>query len=240
MRIISSWARLGRFHVRDQSVVRAHFEPHPVAHARIPIAQDLVYAAGLHAGQTRKGGEEIPYIGHLPGVCSLTLEAGGDEDQAIAALLHDAAEDQGGRETLEEIRRRFGDRVARIVEACTDTFETPKPDWRRRKERYVEHLEAAASGRTKRIPSVTTALWPTPLPIRSSRAGSWPSSSERWPSWNGWHTRTTGDLHAETSGGSSAARQMIGDASLTTIRSGSGPATSPGRPRTPRHRSGPG
>lgn len=102
----------------------------------------LAYAAGLHAGQTRKGGEEIPYIAHLLGVCSLTLEAGGDEDQAIAALLHDAAEDQGGRETLEEIRGGFGDRVASIVEACTDTFEDPKPAWRRRKERYLEHLES--------------------------------------------------------------------------------------------------
>lgn len=102
----------------------------------------LAYAAGLHADQKRKGGEEIPYIGHLLGVCSLTLEAGGDEDQAIAALLHDAAEDQGGRETLESIRRRFGDRVAGIIEACTDTFEDPKPPWRRRKERYLEHIDS--------------------------------------------------------------------------------------------------
>jgi hypothetical protein len=108
------------------------------------LQKALVYAAGLHADQTRKGGEEIPYIAHLLGVCSLTLEGGGDEDQAIAALLHDAPEDQGGRETLEEIRRRFGDRVARIVDACTDTFDDPKPDWRRRKERYVEHLGAAS------------------------------------------------------------------------------------------------
>lgn len=102
----------------------------------------LTHAARLHAGQTRKGGEEIRYIGHLLGVCSLTLEAGGDEDQAIAALLHDAAEDQGGRETLESIRCRFGDRVAGIVEACTDTFEDPKPPWRRRKERYLEHIDS--------------------------------------------------------------------------------------------------
>lgn len=110
----------------------------PPTPARLQTA--LAYAAGLHAGQTRKGGEEIPYIGHLLGVCSLTVEAGGDEDQAIAALLHDAAEDQGGHETLEEIRSRFGERVARIVEACTDAFEDPKPAWPQRKERYLEHL----------------------------------------------------------------------------------------------------
>lgn len=114
--------------------------PTPLPPTRLETA--LAYAARLHAGQTRKGGEEIPYIAHLLGVCSLTLEAGGDEDQAIAALLHDAAEDQGGRETLEEICGRFGDRVASIVEACTDTFEDPKPAWRRRKERYLEHLES--------------------------------------------------------------------------------------------------
>jgi len=109
------------------------------------LERALLYAAQLHAGQTRKGPDGIPYIGHLLGVCSLTVEAGGDEDQAIAALLHDGPEDQGGRETLEEIRRRFGDRVAGIVEACTDTFEKPKPEWRRRKERYLEHLEAESA-----------------------------------------------------------------------------------------------
>lgn len=105
----------------------------------------FVYAAQLHAGQTRKGPAEIPYIAHLMGVCALTLEAGGDEDQAIAALLHDGPEDQGGRETLREIRRRFGDRVADIVEACTDTFEDPKPPWRQRKERYLQHVAGKPS-----------------------------------------------------------------------------------------------
>ena len=100
----------------------------------------FVYAAKLHADQTRKGRVEYPYISHLMGVCALTLEAGGDEDQAIAALLHDGPEDHGGRETLGEIRRRFGDRVADIVEACTDTFEDPKPPWRQRKDRYLQHF----------------------------------------------------------------------------------------------------
>lgn len=104
------------------------------------LRRALSYAAGLHAYQERKGTDGTPYVAHLLGVCSLVLEAGGDEDQAIAALLHDAAEDQGGRQRLEDIREQFGDRVARIVESCTDTFESPKPEWRPRKEAYVSGL----------------------------------------------------------------------------------------------------
>jgi GTP pyrophosphokinase len=100
----------------------------------------LLYAHELHRAEERKGGRHVPYISHLMGVCALALEAGGDEDQAIAALLHDAAENQGGLPTLEEIRRRFGDRVATIVDACTDTYEDPKPDWRLRKEAYIARL----------------------------------------------------------------------------------------------------
>jgi (p)ppGpp synthase/HD superfamily hydrolase len=84
----------------------------------------LVYAARVHAIQKRKG-TDIPYIAHLLAVTALVLENGGDADEAIAALLHDAAEDQGGRPRLEDIRRRFGDRVAKIVEGCSDTFEDP-------------------------------------------------------------------------------------------------------------------
>jgi (p)ppGpp synthase/HD superfamily hydrolase len=102
----------------------------------------VVYAVRLHAQQKRKG-TEIPYASHLFAVASLVLEDGGDEDQAIAALLHDAAEDQGGRPTLEEIRRRFGDRVAAIVLGCTDSEIEPKPPWRARKEAYVAHLRNA-------------------------------------------------------------------------------------------------
>ena len=102
--------------------------------------QALQFAATTHRSQVRKG-SGIPYIGHLLGVCSLVIEDGGDEDEAIAALLHDAAEDQGGEEMLDEIRRRFGDRVATIVAACSDTFESPKPPWRARKGSYLEHLE---------------------------------------------------------------------------------------------------
>lgn len=100
------------------------------------------YAAALHSRQKRKG-SSIPYIAHLMAVSSLVLEQGGDEDQAIAALLHDAVEDQGGKPTLEEIRRRFGERVARLVEGCTDADTVPKPPWRSRKEAYIQHLQSA-------------------------------------------------------------------------------------------------
>jgi (p)ppGpp synthase/HD superfamily hydrolase len=75
-------------------------------------------------------------------VAALVVEHGGNEDQAIGALLHDAAEDQGGVKTLEDIRRRFGDTVAEIVSDCTDAWTEPKPDWRARKEAYLANLSA--------------------------------------------------------------------------------------------------
>lgn len=105
----------------------------------------LQLALGLHRQQVRKG-TTIPYISHLLAVCSLVLEAGGDEDQAIAALLHDAVEDQGGSATLETIRHLFGDRVATAVESCSDSVVTDaakKAPWRQRKEKYLAHLQHA-------------------------------------------------------------------------------------------------
>jgi len=99
----------------------------------------LNLATRLHANQTRKG-TQTPYIAHLLSVSALVLEAGADEDTAIAALLHDAVEDQGGLETLAEIRNRFGERVARIVDECSDAYNIPKPPWRERKEAYIAHL----------------------------------------------------------------------------------------------------
>ena len=96
------------------------------------------YAHAVHAEQTRKG-TSAPYVGHLIGVASIVLDDGGTEDEAIAALLHDAPEDHGGRPRLEDIRARFGDAVARIVEDCTDSWEMPKPPWLERKKAYIEH-----------------------------------------------------------------------------------------------------
>jgi GTP pyrophosphokinase len=101
----------------------------------------LKYASRLHAKQTRKG-SGAPYISHLLAVAAIALEHGATEKEAIAALLHDAVEDQGGQETLDEIRRRYGKRVARIVAACSDTDQSPKPPWRERKEAYVERLRS--------------------------------------------------------------------------------------------------
>lgn len=99
----------------------------------------LAFAVDLHRGQSRKG-TGVPYVSHLLSVTALVLEHGGTEEQAIAALLHDAVEDQGGRPTAESIRARFGDVVADIVEGCTDTDVSPKPPWRGRKEAYVARV----------------------------------------------------------------------------------------------------
>jgi len=104
----------------------------------------LVYANRLHAEQMRKR-SQVPYIAHLLGVTSLVLEDGGGEDEAIAALLHDAVEDQGGLDTLEEIRQRFGTGVAEIVIEVTDAHTDPKPPWRARKEKYIASIRTASS-----------------------------------------------------------------------------------------------
>jgi (p)ppGpp synthase/HD superfamily hydrolase len=102
----------------------------------------FLFASEKHAGQTRKA-SSIPYIAHLMGVAALVLEFGGDEDMAIAALLHDVVEDCGGLPMLEKVRRLFGNRVTTIVDGCTDAYITPKPPWRQRKEDYLRHLKAA-------------------------------------------------------------------------------------------------
>jgi hypothetical protein len=101
------------------------------------------FALVAHCAQVRKG-TRIPYLSHLLAVASLVIEHDGDEDAAIAAVLHDAPEDQGGHAMVAQIRARFGDTVAAIVVACTDTFESPKPEWPPRKTKYVEHLASDA------------------------------------------------------------------------------------------------
>jgi GTP pyrophosphokinase len=116
----------------------------PIMQMTPRFASALVYACEVQAGQLRKG-TEIPYISHVLGVTSIALEYGATEDEAIGALLHDAAEDAGGAPVIEEIRSRCGSDVAAIVAGCSDTFEKPKPSWRPRKEAYIAHLATASS-----------------------------------------------------------------------------------------------
>lgn len=125
------------------AILAAMSTPDPILGDRFTSA--VATAVELHGGQSRKGGH-VPYLTHLLAVASLVLEDGGDEDEAIAGLLHDAAEDAGGRETLESIRGYFGDRVALIVAACSDAMPSPgeaKPPWEERKAAYLEELRSA-------------------------------------------------------------------------------------------------
>ncbi|HEX6209844.1 MAG TPA: HD domain-containing protein [Methylomirabilota bacterium] len=107
---------------------------------RMLLALDA--AATMHAAQTRKG-TGIPYLSHLLGTCAIVLEHGGDEDEAIAALLHDAIEDVRPTREARHVVAYFGERVLAIVEGCTDSDTHPKPPWRERKERYLERLRGA-------------------------------------------------------------------------------------------------
>lgn len=124
-------------------------------HKRVParplsekFEEAFDYAFELHQRQGRQSrkGKDTPYIAHLMAVCSIVLEYGGDEDEAIAALLHDAVEDQGGRATLETIRKRFGERVAGIVLECSDSEGDPKPPWKTRKQDYIDHIPQMTPG----------------------------------------------------------------------------------------------
>ncbi|QGJ68908.1 Guanosine polyphosphate pyrophosphohydrolase/synthetase [Planctomycetales bacterium 10988] len=110
---------------------------------KTPYVIALDWVVELHGKQRRKV-KDIPYITHLMSVSSLVWEAGGTETEAIAALLHDAAEDQGGEEILHQIEAKFGKKVSEIVAGCSDTFETPKPPWRERKETFLNSLRGAS------------------------------------------------------------------------------------------------
>jgi (p)ppGpp synthase/HD superfamily hydrolase len=102
----------------------------------------LIYATRIHGGQLRKK-TRIPYIAHILGVCAIAMEYGANETEAIAALLHDAVEDCGGAKRLRDIELKFGKKVAKIVQGCTDTDQTPKPPWLERKKAYVAHVRHA-------------------------------------------------------------------------------------------------
>jgi len=151
------------------------------------FALALQFANEIHGKQIRKG-LGAPYISHLMAVCGLVLEYGGDETQAIAALLHDAAEDCGGRPMLETVRVLFGDDVAKIVDACTDTFEDPKPEWRPRKDAYLKAM-AKKPGTTKlvccadKLHNITNTL----RDIRAVGAVAWKNKMAKTP--NGSSTK---------------------------------------------------
>jgi len=117
--------------VRDSSVSRRALGDR--------VAEAVSYAGRVHAGQIRPGTGE-PYTEHLLRVAGIVFLDGGSDDEVAAALLHDAPEDRGGRARLRDIRRRFGPEVAAIVDALTDSYESPAPPWRARKERYLAHL----------------------------------------------------------------------------------------------------
>jgi GTP pyrophosphokinase len=107
------------------------------------IDDAFAFAHRVHRNQRRKG-SGAPFITHVMSVAAMVGEHDGDEDQFIAALLHDAVEDGEGRKTLEEIREAFGDRVAELVEGCTDAFDRPKPPWLERKQAYIQHIASAS------------------------------------------------------------------------------------------------
>ena len=104
----------------------------------------LVYATQAHGNQMRKK-TGIPFVAHILGVTAIALEYGASETEAISALLHDTVEDCGGADRFRDIREKFGDDVAGIVDGCTDTYETPKPPWLERKRAYIEHLKDSDS-----------------------------------------------------------------------------------------------
>jgi (p)ppGpp synthase/HD superfamily hydrolase len=149
----------------------------------------LKYAAHIHRDQTRKG-TKIPYVTHLLAVASIVGENGGTEDEVVAALLHDAPEDQGGEARLEDIRERFGGEVADIVAANSDTFEDPKPPWRERKEAYVAHV--AQAPRSVRLVSAADKLHNARSVLADLRS----LGDDLWPRFNGgkegtlWYYRT--------------------------------------------------
>lgn len=137
----------------------------------------LQFASHIHSTQRRKGGD-IPYFSHLMAVSALVMDHGGTENEAIGALLHDAAEDCGGKPMLAQIRSVFGDEVADIVDGCTDTFEEPKPPWKPRKEAYIRHLRSASDA--VRIVACADKLHNLSCCVRDLRQNPGPAYWERF------------------------------------------------------------
>ena len=155
------------------------------------------YAAKMHDGQARKA-TTVPYLSHLMAVASLVLEAGGDEEIAIAALLHDVVEDCGGMPRLREIRKMFGARVADIVESCTDSFVEPKPEWIERKRGYLDEVKHADA--ETRLVSASDKLHN----VRTILADYRKDGDAIWVRFNGkkegtlWYYRALSDEYART------------------------------------------
>jgi (p)ppGpp synthase/HD superfamily hydrolase len=142
------------------------------------LGEAVSYAARAHRDQRRKG-TQVPYVTHLLAVAAIVGENGGTEDEVVAALLHDAPEDQGGEARLEDIQQRFGEEVAGIVAGNTDTFKDPKPPWRERKERYVARI--AHEPESVRLVSAADKLHNA----RSILADLRSSGDELWQRFNG-------------------------------------------------------
>ena len=166
------------------------------------FSEALVLAAALHRQQARKG-NDIPYVAHLLAVCAIVLEHGGGEDEAIAALLHDAAEDQGGEPTLELIGGLFGPKVREIVAECSDTFEQPKPAWRRRKEDYIAKLQGDEVSRSALLVSAADKLHNLSATVNDLRT----QGVQFWTRFNStreeqiWYYRALAEIYRERLGG---------------------------------------
>lgn len=160
----------------------------------------FLLANRLHAEQKRKI-SGAPYMSHLLSVAALVLQDGGDEDEAIAALLHDAVEDQGGEEILEIIRERFGEKVAQIVEDCSDTLVIPKLPWRDRKETHIARIKNASPQSIRVV--LADKLHNARALLRELRTQGEPV----WDSFNGkkegtlWYYRTLHNTLGETNKG---------------------------------------
>ena len=150
-----------------------------------------LFASDLHRDQRRKGAGS-PYIAHLLQVAGLVLEAGADEDTAIAALLHDAVEDQGGAATRAAIAARFGERVARIVEGCSDSAGSPKPPWRARKQAHIDRLPTES-------PEVRLVVTADKLHNTRSIIADYRREGEAlWPVFHGRRDGTLWSIHGMT------------------------------------------
>lgn len=198
------------------------------------FSEALVFAAALHRDQRRKGGG-IPYIAHLLAVCATVLEHGGDEDEAIAALLHDGPEDQGGAATLDTIGRLFGDRVRSIVAGSSDTFESPKPPWEQRKRAYIEHLSGDGTPRSVILVSAADKLHNLVSTVDDVEADG-PAVWERFNSsaeQQLWYYRSLSEVYQSRLGGRLAAAVA---AQVERLEAAIAlPPQAGGRPRSPGH-----